>query len=184
MIILQIGIWNINEMKRQQPTMSPQDIAVLLKIVSYGNLPWQQQPLAVALSLSQSEISKSLMRSKFSGLLDLSGKNVSKISLMEFLHYGISYAFPVRPGSMVRGVPTGHSASPLSKIIQSDEHYVWPSAQGTLRGQAIEPLYKNVVKAVQHDSALHELLALVDAIRVGRVREKQLAVEELKKRLK
>ena len=171
-------------MKHQQSTMSPQDIAVLLKIVSYGNLAWQQQSLAVALSLSQSEISKSLARSKFSGLLDPSSKIVSKASLLEFLQYGIAFAFPVRPGSMVRGLPTGHSAPPLNNIIQSDEHYVWPSAQGKLRGQAIEPLYKNVAKAVQHDPAWYELLALVDAIRVGRVREKQLAVEELKKRLR
>ncbi len=39
------------------------------------------------------------------------------------------------------------------------------------------------MKAVKGDHQLHELLSLVDAIRVGRVREKQLAIGELKKRL-
>jgi hypothetical protein len=39
------------------------------------------------------------------------------------------------------------------------------------------------VKAVKGNSELHELLSLVDALRVGRVREKNLAIEELKKRL-
>jgi hypothetical protein len=33
------------------------------------------------------------------------------------------------------------------------------------------------------DEKLHELLALADALRVGRAREKELAVKELKKRL-
>jgi hypothetical protein len=40
-----------------------------------------------------------------------------------------------------------------------------------------------VVDAVKIDSKLHELLALVDALRVGKAREKELAIVELKKRI-
>jgi DNA-binding Lrp family transcriptional regulator len=163
--------------------MSPQDVAVLLKIASYGKTPWKQQLLAEALHLSQSEVSKSLARSKFAGLLDAEGKSVHRQALLEFLEYGISYAFPVQPGPIVRGVPTAHSAPPMNTMIQGDGDYVWPSAKGQLRGQAIVPLYKNADKAAQTDAELHTLLGLVDSIRVGRVREKQIAVEELKKRL-
>lgn len=105
-------------------------------------------------------------------------------SILEFLQYGLSYVFPQQPGALVRGIPTAHSAPPLDKLIQSNELYVWPSAKGNARGQAIEPLYSSVVIAIEKDSKLYELLALVDALRVGRVREKQLAMEELKKRLK
>jgi hypothetical protein len=36
---------------------------------------------------------------------------------------------------------------------------------------------------VQKDTVLHELLALVDAIRVGRAREKEIAIKELKIRI-
>ena len=68
-------------------------------------------------------------------------------------------------------------------MIQSEENYVWASPKGQMRGQAIEPLYKSVVKAVAGDPLLYELLALVDAVRVGRIREKELAVEQLKKRI-
>jgi hypothetical protein len=168
----------------QQVSISPQDVVVLLKLMSYNQQPWLQIQLAAALSLSQPEISKSLARSKYAGLLDASAKHVRKQALLEFLEYGIKYVFPAQPGAIVRGVPTAHSASPLNTLIQSGEgDYVWPSARGQMRGQAITPLYNNVVKAVQNDPELHELLALVDAIRVGRVREKQLAVDELKKRL-
>ena len=163
--------------------MSPQDIVVLLKIVGYGSTPWQQQPLAESLFLSQSEVSKSLARSRFAGLLDGSGKRVNKQALLAFLQCGIAYVFPVRPGPLVRGTPTAHSAPPLNAIIQQNGDYVWPSAKGKVRGQAIAPLYENAVKAVQNDPALHEFLGLVDALRVGKAREKELAAEELKKRL-
>lgn len=169
--------------KIQQAAMSPQDVVVLLKIVCYKQ-EWLQIQLAQALELSQPEISNSLARSRYAGLVDASGRAVSRQALMDFLQYGISYAFPARPGAMVRGVPTAHSAPPLNKSIESGgEEYVWPSAFGDVRGQAISPLYKNVVKAVKNDPELHELLALVDAIRVGRARERNLAIDELRKRL-
>lgn len=170
-------------MKQTQITLNPLDIAVLLKIASTRNLSWQQKPLADALHLSQSEISKSVARSKFARLLDPTGKKIMKLALLEFLQYGISYAFPQQPGAIVRGIPTAHSAEPLNQLLNSSENYVWPSGKGKVKGQSIIPLYPSVVEAVQNDKALHEMLALVDAIRVGRVREKELAIKELKKRI-
>lgn len=170
-------------MKAQQPTMSPLDVVVLLKIISLGSSSWNQKPLAESLFMSQSEISKSVARSRYAGLLDPSGKNVRKLALLDFLKYGIAVVFPQQPGAVVRGIPTAHSAPPLNKIIQSTEHYVWPSGKGTLRGQSIVPLYPSVVEAVQKDKELHELLALVDAIRVGKARERELAINELQNRI-
>lgn len=170
-------------MEGKQPIMSPLDMVVLLKIVTYANTSWFQEQLANDLGISQSEVSKSLARSKFAGLIDAKGKNVFKMALLEFLQYGIKYAFPQRPGAIVRGVPTAHSAPPLSNTIVSDEHYVWPSGKGTVRGQAITPLYPSVIQAVQKDPKLHELLALVDALRVGRAREKDIAIKELTDRI-
>jgi hypothetical protein len=170
-------------MKTQQIIMSPQDIVVLLKIISYGDEPWFQKPMSEALFMSQSEISKSLARSKFAGLLDSKGKKVFKAALLDFLQYGIRYVFPQHPGAIVRGIPTSHSASPLNKIIQSSENYVWPSGKGTIKGQSITPLYPSVTEAVQNDIQLHELLALVDAMRVGKAREREIALQELKTRL-
>ena len=170
-------------MKTQQHTMSPLDVVVLLKIISLGNESWNQKPLAESLFMSQSEISKSVARSRYAGLLDASGKNVRKLAFIDFLKYGIAVVFPQQPGAVVRGVPTAHSAPPLSQTIQSTEHFVWPSGKGTLRGQSIVPLYPSVVDAVQNDQKLYELLAMVDAIRVGRAREKELAINELQNRI-
>ncbi len=47
----------------------------------------------------------------------------------------------------------------------------------------IEPLYKTVAAAAQADAALYESLALVDVLRLGRARDRQLAEQELKDRL-
>lgn len=170
-------------MMHKQQTMSPHDIVILLKIVSYGNEPWYQQPLAESLGISQSEVSKSLQRSRYAGLIDPKGKVVMKMALMEFLQYGFRYVFPQKPGAVVRGVPTSHSATPLNAVIQASEVYVWPYAKGTIRGQSIIPLYPSLPEAALKDDQLHELLALTDALRVGRAREKEMAIMELKKRL-
>lgn len=163
--------------------MKPQDIVILFKIIAQGNESWQQLPLADSLFISQSEISQSVARMRYAGLIAENGKQVMRLALMDFLHYGISYVFPQHPGAIVRGVATAHSANPLKKRIVSDEVYVWPSAQGGMRGQAIVPLYHTVPRAIQNDEKLYELLALTDALRVGQKREKELALTELKKRI-
>ena len=143
--------------------LKPQDILILLKICLLGDQKWFQHTLSEDLNISQSEISECLSRSKYSGLIDASRKRVSVLNLLDFIQYGIKYVFPQQLGPIVRGIATAHSASPLDKEIQSDQNYVWPYARGDMRGQAIQPLYKSVPKAILKDKKLHEVLALVDA---------------------
>ncbi len=169
---------------RKHGGMRPHDIAVLLKIISLGNVGWRVVDLAAALFLSQSEISESLNRCKIARFVDHSKRVVHRGALLEFLKYGLRYVFPVEPGSLVRGIPTAHSAKPLSSFIRSEaDVYVWPFDMGMVRGQAIEPLYENAAKAAFEDSKLYELLALTDALRVGKSREYSLAVKELTRRI-
>jgi len=170
-------------MRTQNQQMKPQDVLILLKIVSDNSPSWNQKPMAEALGLSQSEVSEAVGRCKYAGLLAPNGKTVIRMALLEFLQYGLRYVFPIQPGAVVRGVPTSHSASPLKEEIQSSEAYVWPYGKGSVRGHSILPLYPSVPEAALKDAKLYELLALVDALRVGRARERELAVKELKKRL-
>ena len=163
--------------------MKSQDILLLLKIVCLNNESWNQKPVAESLGLSQSEVSESVARCKYAGLIDPKGKKVMKLALLEFLQFGLRYVFPQKPGAVVRGIPTSHSAAPLKDKIESTEHYVWPYAKGTVRGHSIIPLYPSVPEAALKDAKLYELLALVDALRVGRAREKELAIVEIKTRL-
>lgn len=163
--------------------MKPQDIVILLKIIAINSENWHQKEMAEELGLSQSEISQSVARSVYAGLLHQKGKQVIKSTLLEFLNYGIAVVFPQHPGPIVRGIATAHSAMPLAAKIESNESYVWPYAKGNMRGQAIEPLYSTVPQAALKDQKLYELLALTDVLRVGKARERALAKEELKKRL-
>jgi hypothetical protein len=170
-------------MSEAKKILKPQDVLILLKIISLGDKEWLQDTLSEALGMSQSEISQSLNRSKYAGLLDESRKKVNRIAFTEFILHGLLYVFPQQPGAIVRGILTAHSAAPLNQIIVATEKYVWPYARGTERGQSIVPLYPTVPESALKDSVLYELLALVDAIRVGRVREKELAKKELENRI-
>lgn len=169
---------------RKHSGLKPQDIVVLLKIVALANQQWKQLDLATSLFISTFEISNALQRCAIAQLIDQSKKSVYRKSLLEFLVHGLKYVYPVRPGGIVKGIATAHSAPPLSQLISSEkESYVWPDADGNFSGQAIEALYPGVPKASKQDQRLYELLALVDAIRVGKAREQNLAVDELQKRI-
>ena len=170
-------------MKNLKSNMRPQDVVILLKIIANKEQEWFQIPLAEELNMSQSEISESISRSRYARLIAPHGKKVNRIALMEFLQYGLSYVFPQHPGPIVRGFATAHSASPLNKMINSSELYVWPSGKGDARGQSIIPLYPSVIEAIKRDSELYELLAMVDTLRVGKAREKEIAIKELRNRI-
>lgn len=155
---------------------------MLLKIISKAEQPWHNKDLAAELFISPSEISESLYRSSVSGLID--GGNKKKVfrqSLMEFLQYGFHYVFPAEPGSLTKGLYTGHSHPFMKAQFPGEENYVWPDPRGEGLGIKIDPLYKNQVKAAQSDPALYLMLALTDVLRMGRVREIKVAVDELKK---
>lgn len=175
---------NIILMKKHNG-MRPQDIVVLIKIISLQQADWRNIDIANAILISPSEVSEALNRCKIAGLIDSKKRKVNINSFIEFLIYGLKYVFPVEPGAVVRGIPTAHSASPIKEHISSgNDIYVWPYAKGNYRGQAIEPLYKTLPKVVENDASFYELLTVVDTIRVGRVREIEIAIGELNKRLK
>ncbi len=163
--------------------MRPQDIIVLLKIISFQHNNWRNIDIAIALQISPSEVSEALNRCKIAKLIDSKKRTVHLNSLKEFLIYGLKYVFPVEPGSVVKGIPTAHSAYPINKhIVSGEDVYVWQYAKGTQRGQSIEPLYKTIPAISLNDQLLYELLVIVDTIRVGRAREIKIAINELDKR--
>ncbi|MFA6003157.1 MAG: hypothetical protein WC881_03730 [Elusimicrobiota bacterium] len=141
--------------------------------------------LAMELGLSQSEVSLALGRAGYVGLYNAEKGGLVKAALEEFLVHGLKYVFPAEFGMFTRGIPTSHSAPPLAKKIVSNEsdQYVWPHPDGLARGQSISPLCEWAPAAARKDPRLYELLVLVDALRVGRARERGVAAEELHKRL-
>lgn len=164
--------------------MRPQDIVILLKLTCLRGQAWQYRDLASDLYMPLSEISGSLKRSEMAGLYNPTTRNTHRQALMEFVQYGLRYVFPVIPGGMVTGVPTAHSHPFYTQYFVSEMTYVWPYLEGESRGLSIEPLHINVPKAVRKDEQLYKLLASVDMLRVGRVREMNKAIGELKTMLK
>ena len=163
--------------------MRPQDILILLKISALGDDDFYLKDLSQELGISPSEVTESVNRSVIAGLIAEDKKTLMRKALFEFLVHGLPYVFPQKPGAVVAGMPTAHSAPPLNKEFKSDELYVWPDPKGEVRGQMIEPFHPGQINASKHNIELYELLALADAMRVGKAREKKLAEMELKKRL-
>ncbi len=135
--------------------------------------------------MSASEVHASLTRLGEARLVDTASRKVNRKSFLEFLKYGVPYAFPARPMETTRGIPTAWAAAPMSKVFthSHEDVPVWPDPDGTVKGQALEPLYRSASVAAQRDSALYELLTLIDALRMGRARERKFAEQELEQRL-
>jgi hypothetical protein len=68
--------------------------------------------------------------------------------------------------------------------MSNDLPPVWPWHEGNTRGVGLEPLYKSVPQAALRDPKLYQFLALVDAIRDGRARERKIAERDLVHRLR
>jgi len=168
---------------KEHSGMRPQDIVILLKIAAKRQEPWYMKDLAYELGISGSEVSESIHRSVIAGLIAGDKKRLMAYALLDFLEHGLPYVYPQQPGPIKRGLPTAHSASPLNNIMLSEEPYIWPYAEGNIRGQEIQPLHPNVPEASLKDPVFYELMALCDSLRVGNSREKQLAIQELKDRI-
>lgn len=166
-------------------TLRPLDILLLVKlIVSSRDETPRQQDIALSLHISQASVSQSLKRLYKCKLIDSNGQIVPAAA-EEFIVHGLKYMLPAEIGGLTRGVSTSHGAPPLNKTIRGggSEQYVWPSADGKVRGQALEPIHESVVMAAKSDEKFYEFFALIDALRVGRVREMETAKKELHSRI-
>ena len=159
--------------------LKPQDILFLLKLIAIDNNPWSFNKLALELGMSPSEVHAAAKRSLVARLaIKDDGEirpNVRNIE--EFLLHGIQYVFVPERGGIRRGMPTSYASVFMDKYFVSDNELppVWPDPEGEVRGEAFSPLYRSVLVAAKNDSKLYEMLALLDAIRGGRVRESDLA---------
>jgi DNA-binding transcriptional MocR family regulator len=166
--------------------MKAQDILIALKIQSLQDqaVDVSQRRLAEDTGVSLSEVSAACRRLEDAGLLSPGKRRVVGAALLEFLVHGLKYVFPIELGDVSRGMPTGYAAKPLcDQFLSSKDELVpvWPDPEGTVRGVALLPLYKSAPMAAKRDKRLYEYLALVDAIRGGRARERGKAMDLLSK---
>ena len=77
--------------------------------------------------------------------------------------------------------PTAHAAPGLAASFRGDDDpVVIPLRHGPVRGRAVTPIHPSAPGAAARDPKLHELLAIVDALRIGGARDRSVAAAELK----
>jgi len=164
-------------------TLKPQDLYVVLKIVSANGERAPYAKLASDLFMSTSEVHASVQRAQECHLLH--GPNMKNqpnlLALEEFLIHGLRYVFPPCRGSLTRGVSTSYAAEPLKSMLSAADEPspVWPCDEGNQRGMAFEPRYRGAPLAALRDPKLHAYLAIADALRDTGARQKKLAEGEL-----
>ena len=164
--------------------LKPQDVLISLDVALHADHRSYAE-LAAHLHLSVGAAHAAVQRSIEAQLLDHAGAPIVP-NLIEFLIHGLRYAFFVKLGRVVRGVPTGVSAPHVRDwlTLQPERVLVWPDPRGSARGQSVEPLFRTVPKAAAACDKLHLSLALLDLIRVGSARERMVAAEALERQLR
>lgn len=172
----------------QQMVLKPQDLYVLLALLTHDESRPTYARLAQRIGLAPSAVHASLKRAVLAGLAIIREGHTSvlKPQLKEFLLGGAKYAFPAVLGRISRGVPTAYAAEPLKSVIapSSDPVPVWPHKDGKARGVSLAPLYPAVPEAAARDEDLYAVLALFDAYRSGQARERAAAQKLLEKYFK
>lgn len=164
--------------------LKPQDIVVALKLFTHGGDGLSMQKLGDRMELSASRIHASVHRLEQAGLMKRLGGGRYRphtANLIEFIVHGLKYAFVPEVGEYTRGIPTASHAPPLRAELPEtgDPPYVWPHPEGPVQGIAFSPLHRCVPKAIERDPKLYELLAMIDAIRGGRLRDRRMAIERI-----
>jgi hypothetical protein len=161
--------------------LRPVDVAVAVRLAQTPGATFES--LSADLLMSTSTAHAAVKRLEAAHLAVPGSRRTNRLALREFLAHGVRYAFPAILGGQAQGVPTAHSAPPLSARIVATDPVVWPARKGTLRGASLTPLLARAAELPDHCPQLYEALALVDALRIGRAREREMAAAELEKHL-
>lgn len=162
--------------------LKPQDLLVLLKVAAHPTQRWTYAALGESLGMSASETHASVKRAVASGLAVAPSRGEwypVRPNLLEFVLHGARYVWPATAGPVKRGVSTAFGAEPLASqlVAAPGEAPVWAHPEGKAKGPTISPLYRTAPQAALADPVLHRLLALLDALRTGRARERALAAK-------
>lgn len=106
-------------------------------------------------------------------------------ALLEWLCYGVRYAYPAQSIGYGRGMPTAWNCTILkSEVMPPMPAHVWQQAGGEAEGVLVEPFHASVPYAAARDKLLYEVLSLTEAIRLGKPRELAIARAMLVEKIK
>lgn len=168
----------------KQDVLRPGDIAVALALAKAPQAALSA--LASTTGRSVGEVHNAIRRLNAGRILKPGQREVVREPFLRFLQWGMPVAFPARIGGITRGIVTARVIAPndvgAGKAGDGDlVEFVWPDVDGTVRGQALTPLYPAAPAAARRDVGFWTLLALVDLLRVGGAREQVLALDQLER---
>lgn len=165
----------------KQEYLRPHDVTVLLQLCIRPSTTFRDLSGQVALSLGETH--NAVKRLEMSRLVMFGKDSVHYSAVREFLISGVPYAFPAQVGAQSRGIPTAFSAPPLAGEFPSAQFVVWEDHRGTNRGDTLVPLSPAAGDIWERNQDLYSLMTLVDALRVGRARERERARQLLEQEL-
>jgi len=162
-------------------TLKGVDLIVLLGLLRHPVGGWTVRSLAAELRLPSASVQRSLDRLAVVGVFDARRRRVNVGACEDLFVYALRFIAPAAVGGETRGLPTAWAAPPLvGHLARTDDlPPVWPDPHGEVRGLEVQPLHPRVVSLASADSEMYELLALIDGLRVGDARVRQLAVRML-----
>ncbi len=160
--------------------IKPQDTLLALK---YWSLKQDSQyrsvrNIAESIGISPSEVSKGANRLA-AARLGIQRDGIvfaEKGALLEWLKYGVRYAYPQESVGYGRGMATSWNCPILkSEMVPPSPALVWPVPSGDEDGVLIRPFHESVPLSASRDERLYIALSLVEAIRGGKPRELEIA---------
>lgn len=157
------------------------DIYVLSGLLANDG-DWTYRSLADRLHVPHPVVQRALSRAEAADLYSAERREVHLPHWEEFASHAMRFIAPTRLGALMPGVPAAWAAEPMASAIRSsgeDPPPVWPYALGQMRGQAIEPLHPAAPEAVEGWPELGEILAVLDSLRAGDPRVRNVAEDLL-----
>lgn len=169
--------------------LKSQDTLLALKYWSLklSGLESSVRGISESIGISPGEVSKGTQRLKASLLVvERNGRVYAETgALLEWLSYGVRYAYPQEAIGYGRGMATSWNCPVLeSEVSPPSPPWVWPVPGGDVEGALIRPIHASVPLAASVDENLYRVMALLDAVRGGKPRELAIARNLLEKLIK
>lgn len=171
----------------KQPSLRPADIVTALQISLSPTAGLSELSERSAKSIGETH--NAIRRLTFARLLMPERRTVAVDALVQFIRWGVPFAYPAVLGGPAVGYPTaslqadpggtggGGEVSGGHNLIRVE--FVWPSADGPATGTALIPLFAAAPRLVARNPQLAAMVSLVDLVRVGGSRERDAAIEAL-----
>lgn len=160
--------------------MKSQDILVLLRSFLWRRRSWIISDMAHSLGLSTSEVHASIKMLSSVSLMDNVTRKPNRTEMKKFILNSYRYLFPVEYGQIATGLPIGVDGPILSHDFpKSQEIVVWPCLDGGSRGLVLKPIHHKIPSIAQKDAEWYALISLLDTLRIGKTRERSLAMDFL-----